>query len=129
MESMHRPQARWSRRDFARLALASAGVLATGSAATSTGLAASGDGKGTVTRNPLYIPPTAPPPNLGLVAKSNSIDLGGGRVSTAWVYNGGFPGPTLLVRKGDTATIRLTNAFDKPVWPTSMLGYGPPVWR
>jgi len=111
MESMHRPQARWSRRDFARLALASAGVLATGSAATSTGLAAQGGGKGTVTRNPLYIPPTAPPPNLGLVAKSNSIDLGGGRVSTAWVYNGGLPGPTLLARKGDTATIRLTNGL------------------
>jgi blue copper oxidase len=132
MHSIDRWQTRWTRRDFVRLALASAGVLAAGSVTVSTGLTAQGGGggSGTVTRNPLYIPPKVfsinGVLNLDLTASPGSVDLGGGRQSKAWVYNGGLPnlpifngglpGPTLLVRQGNTATIRLTNGL--PSEPT-----------
>jgi len=102
---------RVSRRKFLGAAAGSAAWIATGGLtglAAGTALAA----KPTAgTRNSLYIPPTVTPTNFGLTAKPGSIDLGGGRLSKAWVYNGGLPGPTLLVRRGDTATIRLTNGL------------------
>ncbi len=76
---------------------------------------AAGGSRGTVTRNPLYIPPTVTPTNYyGLTAKPGTIDLGGGNMSKAWVYNGLMPGPTLLARKGDTATIKLSNGLTQP---------------
>ena len=66
------------------------------------------------TRNPLYKPPTVFPRGLQLIAAPGTVNLGGGKMSKAWVYNGGLPGPTLVARKGDTATITLVNRLPEP---------------
>jgi FtsP/CotA-like multicopper oxidase with cupredoxin domain len=106
-----------SRRAFLTATAGSAAMFAAGSLggfATATALA----GKPvTGTRNPLYIPPTVAPTNhYPLTAAPWTVDLGGGKTSKAWVYNKGFPGPTLVARTGDTASITLTNGL--PTEPT-----------
>jgi FtsP/CotA-like multicopper oxidase with cupredoxin domain len=72
--------------------------------------------KGT-TRYPLYVPPTydvrsfqAP---FALAERPGTIDLGGGNLSNAWLYNGLMPGPTFRAHTGDRAQITLTNALPK----------------
>jgi FtsP/CotA-like multicopper oxidase with cupredoxin domain len=102
---------RLSRRAFLAATAGSAALLATAGAGgyiTSTALAGKPAGG---TRNPLYIPPVAPPTNFGLTEAPSSISLGGGRRTNAWAYNGGMPGPTLVARTGDQATIRLHNGL------------------
>jgi FtsP/CotA-like multicopper oxidase with cupredoxin domain len=63
-----------------------------------------------VIRNPLYVPPTV---GLGsayqLTARPGTVDLGGGKLSSAWVYNGTLPGPSFRARPGDTALVTLGN--------------------
>jgi len=66
------------------------------------------------TRNPLYIPGTTSPSGLTLTAAPKTVPLGGGKTSRAWVYNGGLPGPTVVARTGDTATITLENGLTQP---------------
>lgn len=69
------------------------------------------------TRNPLYLPPTvARPTNYLLRAAPGNVDLGGGKTSRAWVYNGFLPGPTLRARTGDNVGITLENGL--PTEPT-----------
>lgn len=63
------------------------------------------------TRNPLYKPPTVSPTGLQLTAAPGTVDLGGGKMSKAWVYNGLLPGPTIRARTGDAATITLRNGL------------------
>jgi FtsP/CotA-like multicopper oxidase with cupredoxin domain len=70
----------------------------------------------TGTRHPLYTPPTVTPSNYQLTAAAGSVDLGGGKLTKAWVYNGGLPGPTFRARTGDSATITLKNGL--PIEPT-----------
>jgi FtsP/CotA-like multicopper oxidase with cupredoxin domain len=70
-----------------------------------------GGGKGTVSRYPLYIPPTVSPTGLSLTAAPGVADLGGGKLSSVLAYNGFFPGPTILASKNDTAQIMLTNGL------------------
>lgn len=104
---------RWSRRGVGRKALAAAGVLAAAGATAPSAFAGKGggDGKGTVTRNPLYIPPTVSPNGLTLTAQPSTADLGGGRTSNVWVYNNTLPGPTILASNGDSARIQLVNGL------------------
>jgi FtsP/CotA-like multicopper oxidase with cupredoxin domain len=105
-----------SRRAFLGATAGSAAMFAAGSLggfATATALA----GKPvTRTRNPLYTPPTVSPTGLTLTEAAGQVDLGGGKMSRAWVYNGGLPGPTIVARNGDTATITLRNQL--PSEPT-----------
>jgi blue copper oxidase len=97
---------RVSRRDFVRLALLTAGAVA---AAKATPVLA---GRGTVTRYPLRIPPSASPSNnFSLRAASSTADLGGGRTSSVLAYNGYFPGPTFRANTGDTASVQFTNGL------------------
>ena len=106
-----------SRRAFLTATAGSAAMFAAGSLggfATATALAGKPVGGGT--RNPPYIPPTTSPTSLTLTEAPGVVDLGGGKLSKAWAYNGGLPGPTLVARKGDTATITLKN--DLPSEPT-----------
>ena len=70
----------------------------------------------TPTRNPLYVPPTSAPSAFQLTAAASRVDLGGGKLSNAWTYNGLMPGPTLRARTGDNATITLRNGL--PTEPT-----------
>ena len=62
-------------------------------------------------RNPLRIPSVVSPAALTLTCAPARVDLGGGDMCNVLAYNGQFPGPTLLARKGDRATIRLNNGL------------------
>ncbi len=64
-------------------------------------------------RNPLYIPPTVSPTGLSLAEAPATLDLGGGHLSSAWVYNGLLPGPTIKASRGSSAQILLSNGLPK----------------
>ncbi|MDQ3856697.1 MAG: multicopper oxidase domain-containing protein, partial [Chloroflexota bacterium] len=97
-------QTRWSRRDFLKYAAASAGVAAVGVSAPTIVLGAKGGGGGTVSRNPLRIPPIASPSGLTLTAAPTGV-------SKVLAYNGQFPGPTLVASRGDAARVGLANGL------------------
>lgn len=111
---------RLTRRDFVRLGATSAATvlvaacvrdLALPGGASEAGSAALSHGSsGTVTRYPLRIPPTASPGGLTLTAAPATVDIGG-QTANAWVYNGAFPGPTLVARTGERAGILLRNGL------------------
>src|SRR5215203_2062664 len=48
-----------------------------------------------------------------LTEASGQVNLGDGRKSNAWVYNGSLPGPTFRVAKGGTASFTLKNGLSK----------------
>jgi hypothetical protein len=79
------------------------------------GVALAGKPGGGSTRNQLFIPSIIKSQGTDLAAELTAapgqVNLGGGRMSQAWVYNGLMPGPTLLAHKGDRATIALHNAL------------------
>jgi FtsP/CotA-like multicopper oxidase with cupredoxin domain len=63
-------------------------------------------------RNRLYIPPAASSSALQLTEAPAVVDIGGGS-SNVWAYNGYFPGPSIVARRGDRATIRLVNGLSE----------------
>jgi len=119
----------FTRRKFLKFTTLSAGVLATGAISALEGCArkvVDPDSKSAFgsnsphlakpapgTRNPLFVPPTVSPTGLNLTARPTAVSLGGGRVSSAWTYNGYLPGPTISARRGDTASITLVNGLSK----------------
>ena len=106
-----------NRRAFIGVATASVGALAAGFGAPAIlRLASAQKGRGTVTRNRLRIPPVTSPISLSLGAAPATVDLGGGKLSSALAYNayGYLPGPTLLASNGDTASITLVNGLAEP---------------
>jgi FtsP/CotA-like multicopper oxidase with cupredoxin domain len=102
----------WSRREFVRGAITSAGALALSGSLAPDVLAAKGGGggKGTVTRYPLRIPPAISLPGA-LTTAPAVADLGGGKTSSVLAYNGYFPGPTFRASTGGTASILVTNGL------------------
>jgi len=110
-----------SRRDFVHLAATTTGVVAAGSLAALAGcerdtLSSAPDfarARGTLTRNPLFIPSTVSPSNLTLTTAPGTADLGGGKISNVWTYNGSFPGPTIRASSGDSASILLVNGLSQ----------------
>jgi blue copper oxidase len=113
--SSHARTSRVGRRTFLRAAMASLGVAAVGGAGLAvprTGLAAKGGGgKGTVTGNPLNIPPTVSPGTHTLSAAPGQVDLGGGKLSWALAYDGVLPGPTFRTISGSGADVQLVNGL------------------
>ncbi len=108
---------RLTRRAFLGAGAASAGALAVGGAngfGVMEALAA--PPKGT-TRYPLYVPPTYDASGFqtpfALTERPGTVDLGGGSLSNAWVYNGLMPGPTFRARRGDRAQFTLKNELSK----------------
>ncbi len=69
-------------------------------------------------RNSLYIPPTvtssAGTLTTTLTEEPAIVDLGGGKLSNVWAYNGLLPGPTLVASRGDAADIQLNNGLSEP---------------
>jgi FtsP/CotA-like multicopper oxidase with cupredoxin domain len=104
-----------SRRAFLGMAASSIGVVGASSLglAGATSVLAARPNKNP-SRNPLYVPPTVAPDNLQLIAQGGEVDLGGGRMSSAWVYNGFLPGPTIEARAGGTASMVLHNQLSQP---------------
>lgn len=107
-----------SRRTFLRTGVLGAGAVAVGGVQLLTapaGLAERGGKKKKriVERYPLFVPPTVSPAHLALDARPElEVDVSGGtgkQLAGVWAYNGTFPGPTIVARQGDTATIDLKN--------------------
>ncbi len=111
-ETAGRDHPGWTRRAFMGTALASLGMLAT---RADRALGARPGGGGTITRYPLRIPPTASPSGLALTCAPGTSDLsnGRGKWSNVLAYNGSFPGPSILARRGDTPTITLHNGLSE----------------
>ncbi len=104
---------RLSRRAFLGVVGASAGV-----AATSGGVFRAADvfaAASATTRHPLYIPPVVDVGGLtspySLTEAPGKVDLGGGNLSNAWVYNGLMPGPTFRIARGGSAHFTLNNGL------------------
>ena len=116
-----------TRRDFMRAVTAAGGAVAvTGSLASCArdivsphdahaplhpDLAKGGGGGGTVTRNELRIPTVASPRGLALGVAAGAVTIVPGKSTTAWLYNGQFPGPTLVATRGDDVTVQFTNGL------------------
>lgn len=96
---------RISRRIFGQRAVGLLGALAAGSSP----LLGQKGGKGTVTRNNLFIPPTVGSTSYTLTAAPGTVDLGGGKLSAAWAYNGHVPGPTFRANNGQSVAVTLLN--------------------
>ncbi|MDP2323400.1 MAG: multicopper oxidase domain-containing protein [Gammaproteobacteria bacterium] len=99
----------WTRRTLMGASAATLGVAAVAKFSVLDAFAQSAP----VTRYPLRIPPVVAPTSLSLACRTARVDLGGGNLSNVLAYNGLFPGPTLLARTGDTATIRLHNELNE----------------
>jgi blue copper oxidase len=112
---------RFGRRDFLGLSAATVGaawltacergtdVLTTDSP---NPLFAKGGG-GPITRNSLKIPPIVSADGTTLTAAPGLADVGGGQTSNAWMYNGQFPGPTLLANNGADVRMTFTNQLSQ----------------
>ncbi len=105
---------RIGRRTFLWGAAGAAGALAVGGALSGISAAVLAGPPRPSARNPLYIPPTVSPSGYTLTALPALVDLGGGKLSSVWAYNGLLPGPTLVASRGDVATITLNNRLSQP---------------
>ncbi len=68
----------------------------------------------TITRYPLFIPPTITTSNFTLTASPGTHDLGGGTITNVWQYNGSMPGPTIVAKKGDVISAVFQNNLPEP---------------
>lgn len=66
-------------------------------------------GGATSTRNPLKIPGAVSPNGLTLDCKTANTDIGGGKLSNVWTYNGDYPAKSIVANRGDMAMITLQN--------------------
>ena len=115
MSDTPNPKHPMSRRRF--LGLAGGGTAALACVGTqlltSCGDGGTGPGPGLV-RTPLPTPSTLSPTAATLTAAPGSATIASGETSSAWLFNGLSPSPTIRVRRGDTATIRLVNGIPEP---------------
>ena len=102
-----------TRRRFLEAGAASVGAAALHATAWPSGAGAAGKGGGTVVRNRLHLPALAAATST-LRASPARIDLGGGRLSDALVYNGVLPGPTFNVARGTAIAATLQNRLADP---------------
>lgn len=101
---------RLTRSGFVRATAASVAALSVGGAASLSPSRARAAPPTGVTRYPLNIPPSVSPVGLTLTEAPSVVDLGG-QLSNVWAYNGSFPGPSIVARQGDTASIHLVNGL------------------
>jgi FtsP/CotA-like multicopper oxidase with cupredoxin domain len=103
---------RVTRSGFMRGTVLSVAALSAGGAASlSASRARAAPPKGSGTRYPLHVPPATSPTSLTLAEAPAVVDLGGGQYSKVWAYNGFFPGPSIVARRGDSASIHLINGL------------------
>lgn len=100
-----------SRRGFLQGLAASVAALSAGWTTLSYAAKGGGPGGGTITRNPLWIPPVVSPVSYALQAAPATVDTGGGKLSNVLAYNGFFPGPTFRANTGDSVDIQFTNGL------------------
>jgi blue copper oxidase len=112
-----------NRREFVRTIALTGGTLATGAfAAACTGdehsMAMPTDAgmappAGAATRNPLHIPPAVAPVGLALRAAPGSASIIPGQNTSALMFNGVLPGPTLVANSGSRGTVTFQNGLDQ----------------
>jgi FtsP/CotA-like multicopper oxidase with cupredoxin domain len=111
-----------NRRDFVRAAAVTGGSLTLGSLVsacaadghlhmTEPEFASGGGGGGPVTRSPLRIPASTTPSGLTLRAAPGTASIVPGKTTPTWMYNGQFPGPTIVAKSGDQATMTFQNGL------------------
>lgn len=116
-----------SRRAFVRTVTVAGGTIATGGLLASCGretvaphdhgpppdepLGARGAPS---TRRLLYQPPAVSPSGLLLSAAPGTVSIATGKNTTAWLYNNQLPGPTIVARRGQAATIQFANGLPQP---------------
>ena len=60
-------------------------------------------------QNPLFIPDTLSGTTFNLTAQIGTKSFFAGQTTPTYGYNGNFLGPTLILRKGDSVTLNVTN--------------------
>ena len=104
-----------SRRRFLHIAAAGAAALAGGSvAALSSCDPATGPGNGERIRSPLVMPATLSAAAASLAAAPGTASIADHESSSAWLFNGLLPGPTIRARQGEQAHIHLLNHLPEP---------------
>ncbi|MBK9450820.1 MAG: multicopper oxidase domain-containing protein [Bacteroidetes bacterium] len=63
-------------------------------------------------QNPLFIPDTLSGTTIGLTVQTGSKTFFPGFTTPTFGYNGDFLGPTLLMNKGDSVTLNVTNSLN-----------------
>jgi blue copper oxidase len=109
-----------NRRDFVRAAAFTTGSLAMsgwviGCLEDGPASLAGPDLAQSSTRYPLRIPPVVAPAGLSLTAAPGSTTILPGTSTTAWMYNGRFPAPTIQAVSGaSAATVTFLNRLSQP---------------
>ena len=104
-----------SRRRFLHVAAAGAAALASSSVpALSSCDPATGPENGERARSPLAMPATLSVAAASLVAAPGTARIAGHESSSAWLFNGLLPGPTIRARRDEQARIRLLNQLPEP---------------
>jgi blue copper oxidase len=109
-----------NRREFVRAAALTGGSLAVGGLASACTVHehsmptepvfARG---GTVVRAPLRIPASTAPNGLVLQAAAGTASVVPGKSTPVWMYNGQFPGPTLVANSGSRGTVTFRNGLSQ----------------
>jgi FtsP/CotA-like multicopper oxidase with cupredoxin domain len=104
-----------SRRRFLHFAAAGAAALASGSVSVLSSCDPStGPENGEGTRSPLAVPATLSVAAASLLAAPGTARIAGHELSSAWLFNGLLPGPTIHARRGEQAHIHLLNHLPEP---------------
>jgi FtsP/CotA-like multicopper oxidase with cupredoxin domain len=105
-----------SRRRFLHVAAAGATAVAAGSVAalSSCENSATGPEDGERSRSPLAVPATMSATAAALVAAPGTARIAGREASSAWLFNGLLPAPTIFARQGGEAHVRLLNHLPEP---------------
>ena len=110
-----------NRREFVRTSAIATGALASGtliSACSDDSLLVDSEASSAAgplakrpvpTRSPLNIPTATSP--VDLTAAPATVDVGSGELVEVWAYNGEFPGPTFVARRGDQVAVRMLNGL------------------
>ncbi len=103
----------WTRREVLRAGVVSLGAAAVTKFSVLDAFAQSG-GRHQESWYPLQVPEETPPSTPLLHCAPAFVDMGDGKLRGVLAYNGRFPGPTWVARRGDWVTTSLLNGLDKP---------------
>jgi blue copper oxidase len=112
---------RLNRRDFIRAAAVTGGSISLAGIASACGVedhhhiptepVLARGGGAPATRAPLRIPPSTTPTGLVLQAAPGTSSIIPGASTPTWMYNGQFPGPTIVASSGSRATVTFQNGL------------------
>jgi len=113
-----------SRREFVRTAALTGGSLSIGGIVSACGVdnhhhmptepAFAAGGGQAAARSPLRIPASTTPGGFVLRAAPGTASIVPGKSTPTWMYNGQFPGPTIVAGSGTRATVTFENGLPQP---------------